>query len=171
MKKFYLKIWLLALIAAFAAIPAATAEGLDYLLKTKEEKDLAIACNNGDGKYSACTRLVEILSKKRDSGDYESCGSLGAVLLVTMGRYKDSVLAFEKACGADMMYYCFLLAGNEVFYGGNIHRAIGYFDKVCYGKNSDKKDFSCKIKEQLEICLSVSECNPLRKAMSILVPK
>ena len=36
MKKFYLKIWALALIAAFAAIPATAAEGLDYLLKTKD---------------------------------------------------------------------------------------------------------------------------------------
>ena len=171
MKKFYLKISILVFIVVFAAIPAAAAEGLDYLLKTKEEKDLAIACDSGNGKYSACTKLVEILSKKCDDGDYESCGSLGAVLLVTMGRYKDSVLAFEKACEADMMYYCFLLAGNEIFYGGNIYRAIGYFDKVCYGKESDKKDFSCKIKEQLEICLSDSECNPLRKAVSILVPE
>ena len=171
MKKFYLKIWLLAFIVALTAIHAAAVEGLDYLLKTKEEKDLAIACNSGDGKYSTCTRLVEILSKKCDDGDYESCGSLGAVLLVTMGRHKDSVSAFEKACEADMMYYYFLLAGNEIFYGGNIHRAIGYFDKVCYGKESDKKDFSCKVKEQLEICLIDSECNPLRKAASILVSR
>ena len=171
MKKFYLKILALAFIAAFAAIPAAAAEGLDYLLKTKEEKELNLECDSGDGKYSACTRLVEILSKKCDGGDYESCGSFGAVLLVTMGRYKDSVSALKKACEADMMYYCFLLAGNEILYGGNIHRAIGYFDKVCYGKESDKKDFSCKIKEQLEICLIDSECNPLRKAVSILVPE
>ncbi|WP_299227062.1 hypothetical protein [uncultured Campylobacter sp.] len=92
MKKFYLKIWLLAFIVALTAIHAAAVEGLDYLLKTKEEKDLAISCDSGNGKYSACTKLVEILSKKCDDGDYESCGSLGAVLLVTMGRYKDSVL-------------------------------------------------------------------------------
>ena len=80
MKKFYLKIWLLAFIVALTAIHAAAVEGLDYLLKTKEEKDLAIACDSGNGKYSACTRLVEILSKKCDSGDYESCGSLGIAL-------------------------------------------------------------------------------------------
>ena len=160
------------ILALIFSICSSMARPMDSsFFKTWEEKELNLECDSGDGKYSACTKLVEILSKKCDSGDYESCGSLGAVLLVTMGRYKDSVSALKKACGADMMYYCFLLAGNEIFYGGNIHMAIGYFDKVCYGKNSDKKDFSCKIKEQLEICLSDSECNPLRKAMSILVPK
>ncbi len=38
MKKFYLKISALAFIIAFAAIPAAAAEGLDYLLKPKRKK-------------------------------------------------------------------------------------------------------------------------------------
>lgn len=40
MKKFYLKISAFAFIAAFTAIPAAAAEGLDCLLKTKEEKKI-----------------------------------------------------------------------------------------------------------------------------------
>ena len=93
MKKFYLKISAFAFIAALTAIPAAAAEGLDFLLKSKEEKDLAIACNNGNGKYSACTRLVEILSNKCDSGDYESCGLLGLALLSSMDRYEDSAYA------------------------------------------------------------------------------
>ena len=108
MKKFYLKIWLLELVAAFAAIPAAAAEGLDYLLKTKEEKDLAVACNSGDGKYSACTRLVEILSKKCDDGDYESCGSLGIALLDS-NRYEDAASAYKKACEAGVVTYCYML--------------------------------------------------------------
>ncbi|WP_298094574.1 hypothetical protein [uncultured Campylobacter sp.] len=99
MKKFYLKIWLLAFIAAFAAIPAAAAEGLDYLLKTKEEKDLAISCDSGDGKYSACTKLVEILSNKCDGGDYESCGAVG-IIFTDLGQYEFSSAPLIKACEA-----------------------------------------------------------------------
>ena len=79
MKKFYLKISAFAFIAAFAVIPAAAAEGLDCLLKTKEEKELNLECDSGDGKYSACTKLVEILSNKCDGGDYESCGAVGMI--------------------------------------------------------------------------------------------
>ena len=106
------------ILALIFSICSSMARPMDSsFFKTWEEKELNLECDSGEGKYSACTRLVEI------------------------------------------------------FYGGNIHRAIGYFDKVCYGKESDKKDFSCKVKEQLEICLSDSECNPLRKAVSILVPR
>ncbi len=136
------KIKFIVLALIFSIYSSAARPMYSSFFKTWEEKELNLECDNGDGKYSACTKLVEILSNKCDGGDYESCGSLGAALLVKWVRYKDSVLAFEKACEADIMYYCFLLAGNEVFYGGNIHRAIGYFDKVCYGKDSDKKDFS-----------------------------
>ena len=78
MKKFYLKILALAFITAFAAIPAAAKVSVDHL-QTQEEKDLAISCDSGDGKYSACTKLVEILSKKCDGGDYESCGTVGII--------------------------------------------------------------------------------------------
>ena len=80
MKKFYLKIWLFAFITAFAAIPAAAKVSVDHL-ETQEEKDLAISCDSGDGKYSACTKLVEILSKKCDDGDYESCGAVGMIFM------------------------------------------------------------------------------------------
>ena len=148
MKKFYLKISILVFIVVFAAIPAAAAEGLDYLLKTKEEKDLAIACNNGDGKYSACTKLVEILSKKCDGGDYESCGSLGLALFDS-NRYEDAAFACKKACEAGAVTYCYMLSATEIHYGGDINSVIKYLGKTCETANSLFKNEECKIKEQL----------------------
>ena len=167
MKKFYLKIWALALIAAFAAIPATAAEGLDYLLKTKEEKDLAISCDSGNGKYSACTRLVEILSKKCDSGDYESCGSLG-IALFDSNRYEDSASAYKKACEAGVVTYCYMLSATEIHYGGDVNLVIKYLGKTCEAANSLFKNEACKIKEELEKCLNDSECNPIKKARILL---
>ena len=167
MKKFYLKIWALALIAAFAAIPAAAAEDLDYLLKTKEEKDLAIACDSGEGKYSACTRLVEILSKKCDGGDYESCGSLG-IALFDSNRYEDSASAYKKACEAGVVTYCYMLSATEIHYGGDVNLVIKYLGKTCEAANSLFKNEACKIKEELEKCLNDSECNPIKKARILL---
>ena len=167
MKKFYLKIWLLAFIAAFAATPAAAAEGLDYLLKTKEEKDLAISCNNGNGKYSACTKLVEILSKKCDGGDYESCGSLG-IAFFDSNRYEDSASAYKKACEAGVVTYCYMLSATEIHYGGDVNLVIKYLGKTCEAANSLFKNEACKIKEELEKCLNDSECNPIKKARILL---
>ena len=167
MKKFYLKIWALALIAAFAAIPAAAAEGLDYLLKTKEEKDLAISCDSGNGKYSACTKLVEILSKKCDGGDYESCGSLG-IALFDSNRYEDSASAYKKACEAGVVTYCYMLSATEIHYGGDVNLVIKYLGKTCEAANSLFKNEACKIKEDLEKCLNDSECNPIKKARILL---
>ena len=167
MKKFYLKIWLLALIAAFAAISAAATEGLDYLLKTKEEKDLAISCDSGNGKYSACTKLVEILSKKCDGGDYESCGSLG-IALFDSNRYEDSASAYKKACEAGVVTYCYMLSATEIHYGGDVNLVIKYLGKTCEAANSLFKNEACKIKEELEKCLNDSECNPIKKARILL---
>ncbi|WP_291937123.1 hypothetical protein [Campylobacter sp.] len=167
MKKIYLKIWLLAFIAAFAAIPAAAAEGLDYLLKTKEEKDLAISCDSGNGKYSACTKLVEILSKKCDGGDYESCGSLG-IALFDSNRYEDSASAYKKACEAGVVTYCYMLSATEIHYGGDVNLVIKYLGKTCEAANSLFKNEACKIKEELEKCLNDSECNPIKKARILL---
>lgn len=167
MKKFYLKIWLLALVVAFAAIPAVAAEGLDFLLKSKEEKDLAIACDSGNGKYSACTRLVEILSNKCDGGDYESCGSLG-IALFDSNKYEDSASAYKKACEAGVVTYCYMLSATEIHYGGDVNLVIKYLGKTCEAANSLFKNEACKIKEELEKCLNDSECNPIKKARILL---
>ncbi|WP_298959181.1 hypothetical protein [uncultured Campylobacter sp.] len=166
MKKFYLKIWALALIAAFAAIPATAKVSVDHL-ETQEEKDLAIACNNGEGKYSACTRLVEILSKKCDGGDYESCGSLG-IALFDSNRYEDSASAYKKACEAGVVTYCYMLSATEIHYGGDVNLVIKYLGKTCEAANSLFKNEACKIKEELEKCLNDSECNPIKKARILL---
>ena len=168
MKKFYLKISAFAFIAALTAIPAAAAEGLDFLLKSKEEKDLAIACNNGNGKYSACTRLVEILSNKCDSGDYESCGLLGLALLSSMDRYEDSAYACKKACEAGAANYCYVLSVIEIRYSGDVNSAMKYLGKTCKRIDSVYKNEACKIKEELEKCLNDSECNPIKKARILL---
>lgn len=167
MKKFYLKIWLLALMATFAAIPAAAAESLDYLLKTKEEKDLAIACNNGDGKYSACTRLVEILSKKCDSGDYESCGAVG-MIFTDLGQYEFSSAPLIKACEANIMSYCSYLAINDILFTGNLERAAKVFDKICKQEISEDKKLACNIKKEIEGCSKDTKCDPLMKAKEII---
>ncbi len=163
MKKFYLKIWLLAFIAAFAAIPAAAAEGLDYLLKTKEEKDLAISCDSGNGKYSACTRLVEILSKKCDSGDYESCGAVG-MIFTDLGQYEFSSAPLIKACEANIMSYCSYLAISDILFTGNLERAAKGFDKICKEGISEDKRLACNIKKEIEDCSKDAKCDPLMKA-------
>ena len=167
MKKFYLKIWLLAFIAAFAAIPAAAAEGLDYLLKTKEEKDLAIACDSGDGNYSACTRLVEILSKKCDSGDYESCGAVG-MIFTDLGQHEFSSAPLIKACEANIMSYCSYLAINDILFTGNLERAAKVFDKICKEGISEDKRLACNIKKEIEDCSKDAKCDPLMKAKEII---
>ena len=167
MKKFYLKIWLLAFIAALTAIPAAAAEGLDYLLKTKEEKDLAIACDSGDGKYSACTRLVEILSKKCDSGDYESCGAVG-MIFTDLGQYEFSSAPLIKACEANIMSYCSYLAINDILFTGNLERAAKVFDKICKQEISEDKKLACNIKKEIEGCSKDAKCDPLMKAKEII---
>lgn len=167
MKKFYLKIWLLALVAAFAAIPAAAAEGLDYLLKTKEEKDLAIACDSGDGKYSTCTRLVEILSKKCDSGDYESCGALG-ILLIYLRRDEDAIKALNKACDSGLLNFCLNAGMHDLYYTGNTKRAFVNLKKVCDAAiEPSKKKLACKMSYGLEPCLNDDECNPVKKAKEL----
>ena len=146
MKKFYLKIWLLALVAAFAAIPAAAAEGLDYLLKTKEEKDLAIAC---------------------DSGDYESCGAVG-MIFTDLGQYEFSSAPLIKACEANIMSYCSYLAINDILFTGNLERAAKVFDKICKEGISDDKRLACSIRKEIEDCSKDAKCDPLMKAKEII---
>ena len=155
MKKFYLKIWLLAFIAAFAAIPAAAAEGLDYLLKTKEEKDLAISCDDGDGKYSACTKLAEILTKRCDNEDFRSCEIAGE-FLSAFGRYRDAIAPLSKACDANLMLSCVSLMTTDIAATGNIDRAIRSLDKICDAKIDGSEEY-CKFKNELEICVQMIE--------------
>ena len=162
MKKFYLKIWLLALVAAFAAIPAAAKVSVDHL-KTQEEKDLAISCDSGNGKYSACTKLVEILSKKCDDGDYESCGAVGMIFM-DLGQYEFSSASLIKACEANIMSYCSYLAISDILFTGNLERAAKVFDKICKQGISEDKRLACSIKKEIEDCSKDVKCDPLMKA-------
>ena len=43
---------------------------------TAEEENLYNECDKGNGKYSSCTKLIEILSKKCDGGDMIGCSDL-----------------------------------------------------------------------------------------------
>ena len=166
MKKFYLKIWALALIAAFAAIPAAAKVSVDHL-QTQEEKDLAISCDSGNGKYSACTRLVEILSKRCDDGDYESCGAVG-MIFTDLGQYEFSSAPLIKACEANIMSYCSYLAINDILFTGNLERAAKGFDKICKQGISEDKRFACSIKKEIEDCSKDAKRDPLMKAKEII---
>ena len=78
MEKFYLKIWLLAFITAFAAIPVVAQPPLTGLIKledfnNEEQRMLFKSCDYGDGKYGSCNKLVEILSKECEDGNMRSC--------------------------------------------------------------------------------------------------
>lgn len=166
MKKFYLKIWALALIAAFTAIPATAKVSVDHL-ETQEEKDLAISCDSGNGKYSACTKLVEILSKKCDGGDYESCGAVG-MIFTDLGQYEFSSAPLIKACEANIMSYCSYLAINDILFTGNLERAAKVFDKICKQEISEDKKLACNIKKEIEGCSKDVKCDPLMKAKEII---
>ena len=166
MKKFYLKILIFAFIAAFAAIPATAKVSVDHL-ETQEEKDLAIACNNGEGKYSACTRLVEILSNKCDSGDYESCGVVG-MIFTDLDQYEFSSAPLIKACEANIMSYCSYLAINDILFTGNLERAAKGFVKICKQGISEDEKLACSIKNEIEDCSKDAKCDPLMKAKEII---
>ncbi len=165
MKKFYLKIWLLAFIATFAAIPAAAKVGLEDF-KTQEEKDLAISCDDGDGKYSACMKLAEILTKRCDNEDFRSCEIAGE-FLSAFGRYRDAIAPLSKACDANLMLSCVSLMTTDIAATGNIDRAIRSLDKICDAKIDGSEEY-CKFKNELEICLKDTECNPIKRGKELL---
>ena len=115
MKKFYLKIWVLAFIIMFAAMPAMAKVSLEDF-KTQEEKDLAISCDDGDGKYSACMKLAEILTKRCDNEDFRSCEIAGE-FLSAFGRYRDAIAPLSKACDANDVILRFVNDDGYSSYG------------------------------------------------------
>ena len=164
MKTFYLKISVLAFITAFAAIPAAAKVSIDDF-KTQEEKDLAISCNDGDGKYSACMKLAEILTKRCDNEDFRSCEIAGD-FLSAFGRYRDTIAPLSKACDANLLLSCVSLMTTDIVATGNIDRAIRSLDKICDAKIDGSEEY-CKFKNELEICLKDTECNPIKRASKL----
>ena len=119
------------ILAFIFSICSSMARPMDSsFFKTWEEKELNLECDNGDGKYSACTKLVEILSKKCDGGDYESCGTVGMIFM-ELGQYEFSSAPLIKACEANIMSYCSYLAISDILFTGNLERAAKVFDKIC----------------------------------------
>ena len=108
MKKFYLKISLFTFIAAFAAIPAAAKLIKLEDLKNEEQRVLFKSCDYGEGKYSSCNKLVEILSKECEDGNMRSCATQSELLL-SLRRIEEATKYLIKLCDADSTYHCFIL--------------------------------------------------------------
>ena len=171
MKKFYLKIWLLAFIVAFVSIPAAAQPPLTGLIKledfnNEEQRMLFKSCDYGDGKYGSCNKLVEILSKECEEGNMRSCATQSELLL-SLRRVEEATKYLIKLCDADSTYHCFILGTLiNIYLNGNMQAAIKSLEKVC---NSDLKDrdIVCKNIEELKACLKDKECNPIKKGKII----
>ena len=171
MKKFYLKIWLLAFIMAFVSIPAMAQPTLTGLIKledlrSEEQRALLKSCDYGDGKYSSCNKLVEILSKECENGDMRSCATQSELLL-SLRRVEEATKYLIKLCDANSTYHCFILGTLiNIYLNGNMQAAIKSLEKVC---NSDLKDrdIVCKNIDELKACLKDKECNPIKKGKII----
>ena len=145
MKKFYLKISLFAFITAFAAIPVAAQPPLVSLIelenfKNEEQRTLLKSCDYGEGKYSACNKLVEILSKECEDGDMHSCARQSD-LLRSLRRIEEATKYLIKLCDANLIEYCMGLGWEDIEFNGNIQRAIGSFEKVCDSKLKNSELF------------------------------
>ena len=171
MKKFYLKIYILTFMVVLIAIPAAAQPPLTGLIKledlrSEEQRALLKSCDYGDGKYSSCNKLVEILSKECDGGDMRSC-AIQSDLLRSLRRIEEATKYLIKLCDADSTYHCFILGTLiNIYLNGNMQAAIKSLEKVC---NSDLKDrdIVCKNIEELKACLKDKECNPIKKGKII----
>ena len=171
MKKFYLKIWLLAFIVAFVSIPAAAQPPLTGLIKledfnNEEQRMLFKSCDYGDGKYGSCNKLVEILSKECENGDMRSC-TIQSDFLQSLFREEEAMKYLIKLCDADLIEYCMGLGWEDIEFNGNIQRAIRSFEKVCDSKLKNSELF-CRMNEELKGCLEDKECNPIIKGKALL---
>ena len=171
MKKFYLKISLFAFIVAFAAIPAAAQPPLVSLIelenfKNEEQRTLLKSCDYGEGKYSSCNKLVEILSKECEGGDMRSCARQSD-FLQSLFREEEAMKYLIKLCDSNLIEYCMGLGWEDIEFNGNIQRAIRSFEKVCDSKLKDSESF-CRMNEELKSCLKDKECNPIIKGKALL---
>ncbi|WP_297961602.1 hypothetical protein [uncultured Campylobacter sp.] len=171
MKKFYLKISLFAFIMAFVSIPAAAQPPLVSLIelenfKNEEQRTLLKSCDYGEGKYSSCNKLVEILSKECESGDMRSC-AIQSDLLRSLRRIEEATKYLIKLCDANLIEYCMGLGWEDIEFNGNIQRAIRSFEKVCDSKLKNSELF-CRMNEELKSCLKDKECNPIIKGKALL---
>ena len=171
MKKFYLKIYILTFMVVLIAIPAVAQSSLTGLIKledlrSEEQRALLKSCDYGDGKYSSCNKLVEILSKECENGDMRSCATQSELLL-SLRRVEEATKYLIKLCDADSTYHCFILGTLiNIYLNCNMKASIKSLEKVC---NSDLKDrdIVCKNIEELKACLKDKECNPIKKGKII----
>ena len=171
MKKFYLKISMLAFIVAFAAIPAVAKSPSTGLIKledfnNEEQRMLFKSCDYGDGKYGSCNKLVEILSKECEGGDMRSC-AIQSELLLSLRRVEEATKYLIKLCDSNLIEYCMGLGWEDIEFNGNIQRAIRSFEKVCDSKLKNSELF-CRMNEELKSCLKDKECNPIIKGKALL---
>ena len=81
---------------------------------TAEEENLYNECDKGNGKYSSCTKLIEILSKKCDGGDMIGCSDLGSILGIELGMREAAFVPLEKSCKAGVAASCFNLGIHDI---------------------------------------------------------
>ena len=136
---------------------------LSYPLSAKstaEEQNLYNECNKGNGKYSSCTKLIEILSKKCDSGNMEKCDDLGYVMGLELGMREAAFVPLEKSCKAGIVASCFNLGIHDIAIRGNVKRAAHNYAIACEKFNDEKKLLklkSCELREALDGCLHDSK--------------
>ena len=136
---------------------------------TAEEENLYNECDKGNGKYSSCTKLIEILSKKCDSGDMTRCSDLGSILGVELGMREAAFVPLEKSCKAGIAASCFNLGIHDIGLRGNIKKAVINYTTACEKFTDQKKLFklrSCALKVALENCLrDEEEHDPVKCAL------
>lgn len=139
---------------------------------TAEEENLYNECDKGNGKYSSCTKLIEILSKKCDSGDMIGCSDLGSILGIDLGMREASITPYEKSCKAGIAESCFALGTQDIGLRGNIKKAVMNYTIACekYSERLEEERIfklrSCALKVALENCLrDEEEHDPVKCAL------
>ena len=130
---------------------------------TAEEENLYNECDKGNGKYSSCTKLIEILSEKCDNGDMTRCSDLGSILGIELGMREAAFVPLEKSCKAGIAASCFNLGIHDIAIRGNVKRAAHNYAIACekYSEHLEKERIfklkSCALKTALENCLRDEE--------------
>ena len=118
------------------------------------------SCDYGEGKYSSCNKLVEILSKECDDDRrYLSC-ELNALLLLTLNRDEEAINYLVKSCDANLMTSCLCLNWEDLYFTGNTDRVLKSFKKyVVWIRNLHMSiaDFTMNLKFVWKIKSAIQE--------------
>ena len=131
-----------------------------FAKSTAEEQNLYNECNKGNVKYISCTKLIEILSKKCDSGDMIGCADVGYIMGFELGMREASVAPLDKSCKAGIAESCYNLGIFDIMRRGNIERAFSSYVIACERFTDEKKLLklkSCELREALDGCLRDSK--------------